>query len=63
VTHHDPDIGDFVGPGITPKLSRTPGEVRWTGPWEPGTDNDRILGALPGMTPERMDQLREDGIL
>jgi formyl-CoA transferase len=63
VTHHDPEIGDFIGPGITPKLSRTPGEVRWTGPWEPGTDNDRILGALPGMTPERMDQLREDGIL
>jgi formyl-CoA transferase len=63
VTHHDPELGDFMGPGITPKLSRTPGDVRWTGPWEPGTDNDRILGSLPGMTAERMDQLREDGIV
>jgi formyl-CoA transferase len=63
VPHHDPELGDFMGPGITPKLSRTPGEVRWTGPWEPGADNDRILGALPGMTPERMSQLRDEGVL
>lgn len=63
VTHHDPEVGDFVGPGITPKLSRTPGEVRWTGPWEPGADNDRVLGALPGMTPERMAELRGAGVV
>ena len=63
LTHHDPELGDFIGPGITPKLSRTPGEVRWTGPWEPGADNATILGALPGMTAERMDRLREDGII
>lgn len=63
VTHHDPEVGDFVGPGVTPKLSRTPGRVRWTGPWAPGTDNDRVLGALPRMTPERMLQLKEDGIV
>lgn len=63
VTHHDPELGDFLGPGITPRLSRTPGEVRWTGPWEPGADNDRILGSLPRMTPERLHQLREDRII
>src|SRR5712664_3614745 len=39
VEHHDPEIGPYVGPGIVPKLSETPGSIRWSGPWAPGSHN------------------------
>src|SRR4029079_16780193 len=26
--HHDPEFGAYIGPGIVPKFSETPGEVR-----------------------------------
>jgi formyl-CoA transferase len=44
VEHKDPELGSFLGPGVWPKFSRTPGEVRWSGKWEPGVDNREILG-------------------
>ena len=28
--HEDPEFGDYIGPGIVPKFSETPGEVRWS---------------------------------
>jgi crotonobetainyl-CoA:carnitine CoA-transferase CaiB-like acyl-CoA transferase len=28
--HVDPEFGPYIGPGIVPKLSRTPGAVRWS---------------------------------
>jgi crotonobetainyl-CoA:carnitine CoA-transferase CaiB-like acyl-CoA transferase len=30
VEHVDPEFGSYVGPGIVPKLTRTPGAVRWS---------------------------------
>jgi formyl-CoA transferase len=44
IEHQDPELGSFLGPGVWPKFSRTPGEVRWTGKWEPGADNREVLG-------------------
>ena len=35
VEHLDPEFGPYVGPGIVPKFSETPGAVRWSGTWEP----------------------------
>ena len=28
--HVDPEFGPYIGPGIVPKLSETPGAVRWS---------------------------------
>ena len=41
--HEDPEFGEYVGPGIVPKLSRTPGAVRWSATWEEGSHNRRGL--------------------
>jgi formyl-CoA transferase len=51
------------GPGIIPKLSESPGAVRNAGPAAMGQHNDEVYRDLLGYTPERLDQLTEDGIL
>jgi len=49
----DPDRGEIVTQGIVPLFSRTPGRLRgWPG--RPGSDNDTVLGALLGYTPEQV---------
>jgi formyl-CoA transferase len=49
-------------PGIVPKLSETPGETRWLGPTL-GAHNEEVYGKLLGFTPERLEQLRQSGII
>jgi crotonobetainyl-CoA:carnitine CoA-transferase CaiB-like acyl-CoA transferase len=45
--------GEIITQGIVPLLSRTPGRLRgWPG--RPGSDNDAVLGALLGYTPEEV---------
>jgi formyl-CoA transferase len=46
VEHRDEELGPVVGPGVVPKLSRTPGSIRWSGPWEMGAHNEEVLGGL-----------------
>ncbi|MGQ4601304.1 CoA transferase [Nocardia sp. R6R-6] len=60
VVHHDPAIGDFRSPGVVPRLDRTPGRVRWTGPWELGAHNTEVYRAL-GVDDARLSALREAG--
>src|SRR5437879_4916509 len=49
----DPARGEIVTQGIVPLFSRTPGRLRgWPG--RPGSDNDAVLGALLGYTPEQV---------
>ena len=48
VEHVDPEFGPYIGPGIVPKLTRTPGAVRWSATWEEGSHNDEIYGGLLG---------------
>ena len=38
-----PEFGEYIGPGIVPKFSETPGEVRWSATWEEGSHNARRL--------------------
>ena len=49
-------------PGIVPKLSETPGATRWLGP-ELGAHNEEVYGQLLGFTPERLEQLKQGGII
>ena len=42
VTVEDPEIGPFPMQNVVPRLSETPGEVRWTGP-KLGQHNDEVF--------------------
>jgi succinyl-CoA--D-citramalate CoA-transferase len=58
----DPDIGPFPMQNVVPRLSETPGEVRWTGP-KLGQHNDEIYGGVLGMGEEDLTTMRERGII
>jgi crotonobetainyl-CoA:carnitine CoA-transferase CaiB-like acyl-CoA transferase len=47
---------------VVPRLSETPGEVRWTGP-RLGQHNDQVFKEVLGMAEEDLDGLRERGIV
>lgn len=53
-----PDFGDLPMQNVAPRLSETPGEVRWAGP-ELGAHNHEILGGLLGLTPEQIAQTQD----
>jgi formyl-CoA transferase len=61
--HEDPEFGEYVGPGITPKLSETPGAVRWSATWEEGSHNAEIYGELLGLSDAEIEGLREGGVI
>jgi formyl-CoA transferase len=63
VAHDDEDLGPILGPGIVPKLSETPGAVRWSGPWRPGTHNREVLEGIVGLAAEDVDRLEREGIV
>lgn len=62
VACRDSEIGEYVAPGIVPKLSRTPGSIRWSGPWQQGSHNDEVFGRL-GLGEDEIEALREEGVL
>jgi len=46
-----------------PKLSSTPGKVKWAGPTEVGQHNDEVYGGLLGKSAADMATLKEQGII
>jgi len=58
----DPRFGKMHMPGITPKLSRTPGEIKWPGP-DIGEHNEELLTGILGMSRDEVASLKEKGIL
>jgi len=54
-----PTLGEFKLPGIVPKLSRTPGEVKWLGPVMLGEHNDEIYKDFLGYDDEKLAHLKE----
>jgi formyl-CoA transferase len=63
VEHEDPEFGTYLGPGIVPKFSDTPGEVRWSATWEHGSHNREVFGGLLGLSDEALAELQEEGVL
>ena len=61
--HEDPEFGEYIGPGIVPKLSRTPGAVRWSATWEEGSHNREIYSGLLGLSADELEELRAEGVL
>lgn len=47
---------------VVPRLSETPGAIRWPGP-ALGADNERIYGEELGLAPAEIARLRADGVI
>ncbi len=58
----DPDLGSVTMPGIVPRLSASPGAIRWAGR-QTGADTRRILQEIAALSPEEIDRLEADGIV
>lgn len=58
---HHPVLGELAMQNVFPRLSRTPGRVRWPGA-PLGAHTDEVLGEL-GLAPGQITRLREKGIV
>jgi formyl-CoA transferase len=63
VEAEDPEFGSYLGPGVIPKLSATPGSVRWSATWTPGSHNDEVYGDLLGLPAAELASLRTEGVI
>ncbi|MEV6342812.1 CoA transferase [Actinoplanes sp. NPDC051851] len=57
-----PELGPLKMQNVAPRLSDTPGEVRWPGP-ALGASNEEIYGGLLGLSGEDLAGLRERGVI
>ena len=55
-------IGAVAVPGVVPKLSETPGEIKWLGE-ALGARNQEILGTLLGIGAAELKLLEEEGVI
>jgi formyl-CoA transferase len=59
----DPELGEIVIPGFVPKLSVTPGVVKWTGPATVGAHNEIVYCDMLGHAADDLESWRERGII
>jgi crotonobetainyl-CoA:carnitine CoA-transferase CaiB-like acyl-CoA transferase len=55
-------IGDLAVPDVVPRLSATPGEIRWLGEGL-GAQNQAIFAGLLGLDGQEIEALRERGVI
>ncbi len=58
----DPALGSIRVPAPVPKLSATPGRVRWAGR-EPGADNEHVFRDVLGLDRTAVDALRRENLI
>ena len=58
----DPEIGTFPMQNVIPRLSETPGKVRWTGP-KLGQHNAEVYEKVLGLGEQEQNSLRDRGII
>ncbi|MET7241732.1 CoA transferase [Methylobacterium sp. EM32] len=56
------EYGRLTMQGVTPRLSETPGAVRWAGP-SLGGHTREVLSERLGLSPAEIDQLQDDGVI
>lgn len=56
------DLGKLKMPGIVPKFSESPGDIKWAGP-KLGEHNEEVFGNVLGYSAEKIQQLKAKGIL
>ena len=61
-TVEDPEIGEVPMQNVVPRLTETPGEVRWTGP-ALGEHNEEVYGGILGAEEKQQTELRERGVI
>ena len=61
-TVEHPVFGQIRMQNVFPKLSETPGEVRWPGP-ALGEHTDAVLGERLGLPPDRIAALKSAGVI
>jgi formyl-CoA transferase len=57
-----PQLGEFAMQNVVPKLSDTPGEIRWVGP-ELGEHTDEVLAQLLDLDDAARNELRAAGVI
>jgi crotonobetainyl-CoA:carnitine CoA-transferase CaiB-like acyl-CoA transferase len=62
LTMDDPRAGEVAVPNLVPRLTDTPGEVRWLGP-ELGAHNDEIYRGRLGLGADDMRRLADAGVI
>jgi crotonobetainyl-CoA:carnitine CoA-transferase CaiB-like acyl-CoA transferase len=62
VSAHDPEIGEIKMQAVFPKLSETPGGVRWPAK-RLGADNDYVWREIAGVGEDRMAALKAAGVI
>jgi formyl-CoA transferase len=61
--HEDPEFGSYLGPGLVPKFSGTPSELRWSATWEEGSHNADVYCGLLGLSRSDLADLKADGVI
>jgi formyl-CoA transferase len=57
-----PEFGELAMQNVAPKLSRTPGSVRWAGP-ALGEHNDEVFKGVLSLSEARIQSLHEAGVI
>ena len=52
----------MVVPNVLPRLSETPGELKWLGP-DLGQHNDEIYRGRLGLSADEVERLKREGVI
>lgn len=63
IKREHPQLGEFPMPGVVPKLSRTPGQVKSVGAESLGKHNEEIYGELLNYDAEKLQALKEKNVI
>ncbi|MDQ0619588.1 CaiB/BaiF CoA transferase family protein [Arthrobacter globiformis] len=59
----DEQLGTVVQPGIIPRLTRSTGEIGWSGPLAPGSHNREIYGGLLKLSARELQDAKDEGAI
>jgi len=59
----DERFGQVKLQNVFPKMSKTQGEVRWSGPDKLGSHTEEVLTELLDLSDEQIEKLRNSGII